>query len=326
MQVKQNVKFFVKAIDKANAAAYNRSIKPRPDERGRNVKKGIITMKKALALMLAVAFCAACFVLTTGAAAPADEFSLLPQENGKAPVTVTGGKLTYNADGSVTLTLEDTSATIAVEYTKDGTVEEEKKINMKEDGKYIVLSYVKTGSLAFAVGSAGTDGIEVIHDRKDGTDKQLMMAGMNAEAAFGVKDHITETTYAWDWQGYLNKDEGKRMPEDGIINIKSANFRVTGAVGDTLTLYRFSVVNTIPEDLGDEAEAWKPADESSEPADESSAAASEAESSAATSSAAASSTTVSSKTPVTSDAGVAAIVVLAVVAAAGAAVVIRKRG
>ena len=83
-------------------------------------------MKKALALMLAVAFCAACFVLTTGAAAPADEFSLLPQENGKAPVTVTGGKLTYNADGSVTLTLEDTSATIAVEYTKDGTVEEEK--------------------------------------------------------------------------------------------------------------------------------------------------------------------------------------------------------
>ena len=139
IQVKQNIKFFVKTIDKTNATAYNRSIKPRPDERGGNVKKGNITMKKALALVLAAAFCAACFVLTTGAAAPADEFSLLPQENGKAPVTVTGGKLTYNADGSVTLTLEDTSATIAVEYTKDGTVEEEKKINMKEDGKTVVI-------------------------------------------------------------------------------------------------------------------------------------------------------------------------------------------
>lgn len=68
IQVKQNIKFFVKTIDKTNATAYNRSIKPRPDERGGNVKKGNITMKKALALVLAAAFCAACFVLTAGAA------------------------------------------------------------------------------------------------------------------------------------------------------------------------------------------------------------------------------------------------------------------
>lgn len=119
------------------------------------------------------------------------------------------------------------------------------------------------------------------------------------------------------------------MPDDGVIECISATFPFTGAVGDTITLYRWCVASSIPEDLGKEAEAWATEDESSEPADVSSAAESEAASvaeSEAASSAAASSAAESSKTPVTGDAGVAAIVVLAVVAAAGAAVIIRKRG
>ena len=149
---------------------------------------------------------------------------------------------------------------------------------------------------------------------------------------------VNEDNYtAWDWRAYLNQGGGTRMPDDGVIECISATFPFTGAVGDTITLYRWCVASSIPEDLGKEAEAWATEDESSEPADVSSAAesetASEAESEAASvaeseaaSSAAASSAAESSKTPVTGDAGVAAIVVLAVVAAAGAAVIIRKRG
>ena len=91
-------------------------------------------MKKALALMLALAFCAACFVLTTGAAAPADEFSFLPEEGSNATITPTGCTYKINDNGSVTITLTAATGSLAVVYN-DGTILEEKNINMKEDGQ-----------------------------------------------------------------------------------------------------------------------------------------------------------------------------------------------
>ena len=280
-------------------------------------------MKKALALMLALAFCAACFVLTTGAAAPADEFSFLPEEGSNATITPTGCTYEINDNGSVTITLTAASGSLAVVYN-DGTILEEKNINMKEDGQYVLTSWTTTGS-------AVLNDVLVKHNRKDKDNADLYKTGMASSATFFK---VNEENYtAWDWRAYLSQDGGTRMPDDGIIECISSTFSFAGAVGDTITLYRWCVASSIPEDLGKEAEAWAAEDESSEPADVSSAAesetASEAESvaeSEAASSAAASSAAESSKTPVTGDAGIAAIVVLAVVAAAGAAVIIRKRG
>lgn len=284
-------------------------------------------MKKALALMLALAFCAACFVLTTGAAAPADEFSFLPEEGSNATITPTGCTYKINDNGSVTITLTAATGSLAVVYN-DGTILEEKNINMKEDGQYILTSWTTTGSAVLG-------DVLVKHNRKDKDNADLYKTGMASSATYF---EVNEDNYtAWDWRAYLNQGGGTRMPDDGVIECISATFPFTGAVGDTITLYRWCVASSIPEDLGKEAEAWATEDESSEPADVSSAAesetASEAESEAASvaeseaaSSAAASSAAESSKTPVTGDAGVAAIVVLAVVAAAGTAVIIRKRG
>ena len=284
-------------------------------------------MKKALALMLALAFCAACFVLTTGAAAPADEFSFLPEEGSNATITPTGCTYKINDNGSVTITLTAATGSLAVVYN-DGTILEEKNINMKEDGQYILTSWTTTGSAVLG-------DVLVKHNRKDKDNADLYKTGMASSATYF---EVNEDNYtAWDWRAYLNQGGGTRMPDDGVIECISATFPFTGAVGDTITLYRWCVASSIPEDLGKEAEAWATEDESSEPADVSSAAesetASEAESEAASvaeseaaSSAAASSAAESSETPVTGDAGVAAIVVLAVVAAAGTAVIIRKRG
>ena len=277
--------------------------------------------------MLALAFCAACFVLTTGAAAPADEFSFLPEEGSNATITPTGCTYKINDNGSVTITLTAATGSLAVVYN-DGTILEEKNINMKEDGQYILTSWTTTGSAVLG-------DVLVKHNRKDKDNADLYKTGMASSATYF---EVNEDNYtAWDWRAYLNQGGGTRMPDDGVIECISATFPFTGAVGDTITLYRWCVASSIPEDLGKEAEAWATEDESSEPADVSSAAesetASEAESEAASvaeseaaSSAAASSAAESSKTPVTGDAGVAAIVVLAVVAAAGAAVIIRKRG
>jgi len=284
-------------------------------------------MKKALALMLALAFCAACFVLTTGAAAPADEFSFLPEEGSNATITPTGCTYKINDNGSVTITLTAATGSLAVVYN-DGTILQEKNINMKEDGQYILTSWTTTGSAVLG-------DVLVKHNRKDKDNADLYKTGMASSATYF---EVNEDNYtAWDWRAYLNQSGGTRMPDDGVIECISATFPFTGAVGDTITLYRWCVASSIPEDLGKEAEAWATEDESSEPADVSSAAESEAASvaeseaasvaeSEAASSAAASSAAESSKTPVTGDAGVAAIVVLAVVAAAGAAVIIRKRG
>ena len=232
-------------------------------------------MKKALALMLALAFCAACFVLTTGAAAPADEFSFLPEEGSNATITPTGCTYKINDNGSVTITLTAATGSLAVVYN-DGTILEEKNINMKEDGQYILTSWTTTGSAVLG-------DVLVKHNRKDKDNADLYKTGMASSATYF---EVNEDNYtAWDWRAYLNQSGGTRMPDDGVIECISATFPFTGAVGDTITLYRWCVASSIPEDLGKEAEAWATEDESSEPADVSSAAesetASEAESEAA---------------------------------------------
>lgn len=286
-------------------------------------------MKKALALMLALAFCAACFVLTTGAVE--DELSFLPQQN--SANTATGCDYVINADGSVTVTLTATSATLEVVFN-DGSALVDNKINMKENGKVVAVSYDATGSATLGAGTITK------YTRKDKptTDDKAADLYLNSLAIdtnyANYRTTVSDTACAWDLRAYLT-DKGTYMPDDGIIEIVKTTFMFSGAVGDTITIYKYGIYADIPEDLGKESEA--PSDESSEPADVSSAAesetASEAESEAASvaeseaaSSAAASSAAESSKTPVTGDAGVAAIVVLAVVAAAGAAVIIRKRG
>lgn len=273
-------------------------------------------MKKALALMLAVAFCAACFVLTTGAVAE-NELSFLP--NDKSNNTATGCEYKINDDGSVTVTLTATSATLDVVFN-DGSALLDNKINIKEDGRYVAVSYATTGN-----GALATSTITNYMREKEG---QAQKADLYLESMAVTPDYAQfrgnegENCFTWDLRAYLTSKS--YVPASGETEIIETKFMFTGDVGDTITIYKYGIYADVPEDLGKEGEAST--DESSEPADESSAAASEAESSAATSSAAASSTTESSKTPVTSDAGVAAIVVLAVVAAAGAAVVIRKRG
>ena len=82
-------------------------------------------MKKALALVLAAAFCAACFVLTAGAAT--GSLSFLP--NDKSDNTATGCEYKINDDGSVTVTLTATEAKLEVVFN-DGSALLDNTIDM----------------------------------------------------------------------------------------------------------------------------------------------------------------------------------------------------
>ena len=146
-------------------------------------------MKKALALMLALAFCAACFVLTTGAAAPADEFSFLPEEGSNATITPTGCTYKINDNGSVTITLTAATGSLAVVYN-DGTILEEKNINMKEDGQYILTSWTTTGSAVLG-------DVLVKHNRKDKDNADLYKTGMASSATYFEvnEDNYTAVSY-----------------------------------------------------------------------------------------------------------------------------------
>ena len=44
------------------------------------------------------------------------------------------------------------------------------------------------------------------------------------------------------------------MPDDGIVQIVDTTFNFTGAVGDTITLYKYGIYADVPEDLGKEDE------------------------------------------------------------------------
>ena len=99
-------------------------------------------MKKALALVLAAAFCAACFVLTTGAVAE-NELSFLP--NDKSNNTATGCEYKINDDGSVTVTLTAATASLKAVFN-DGSQLFDNTIEMKEDGQYVAVSYATTGT------------------------------------------------------------------------------------------------------------------------------------------------------------------------------------
>ncbi len=46
------------------------------------------------------------------------------------------------------------------------------------------------------------------------------------------------------------------MPDDGIVQIVDTTFNFTGAVGDTITLYKYGIYADVPEDLGKEDEGF----------------------------------------------------------------------
>ena len=271
-------------------------------------------MKKTLALVLAVVLCAACFAFASSAA---DALSFLPEADSE--VAAEGCEYVINDDGSVTITLTAASAKLTVIYKDvvENTIYEEKEVNVTEN-KYVVYSFDVTGS-------AQVGDVHVTYNRANKDNADLFKSSMSTVADYAkykVEEYCGENYNAWAFGTYLSERDDY-LPEDGIISFNAVEYPITGAVGDTVTFYNFSVVSTIPENLGSEGDVT---DESSEA--ESSEEPSESVSSeepTESTEAPAESSEAESSTPSTGDAGIVAVAAVALIAIVGAAVVIRKR-
>ena len=203
-------------------------------------------MKKALALVLAAAFCAACFVLTAGAAT--GSLSFLP--NDKSNNTATGCEYKINDDGSVTVTLTATEAKLEVVFN-DGSALLDNTIDMQNDGKYVAVSYVATGNAAIGFGTITN--YTRPDKAADGKLADLYYNSMINDSAYAqYQGNVVEgRCFTWDLGSYLSSKLQDGDPDTEIIK---TTFIFTGAVGDTITLYKYGIYADVPEDLGKEDE------------------------------------------------------------------------
>ena len=197
-------------------------------------------MKKFIsAILVLMLVFTSLFVISTSAA-EADDIvhSLLPaadDTNGK--VTTNNCEYTCNADGSVTFTVTGAGASVNVVYAEGATVWAGDAFNAKE-GAYFVVDY---GS---ADGATLGQNTQAHYTRKDkeaaGTVADLWLTSMEGSDYTQYQKAKGDGYVIWDIGTYISSSDSKVF-EDGMHRFTSLELYIEGAVGSSVTVYRFYV-------------------------------------------------------------------------------------
>ena len=197
-------------------------------------------MKKFISaiLVLMLVFTSLFVISTSAAEADSIVHSLLPAANDvNGKVTTNNCDITYNEDGSVTFTVTGAGASVNIVYAEGATVWAGDAFNVRE-GAYVVFDY---GS---ADGATLGQSTQAHYTRKDkeanGTVADLWLTSMqtmtNYQKASGEGYGI------WSLGDYLVTEKGDAgIFEDNMHRFTSLELYIEGAVGSSVTVYRFYV-------------------------------------------------------------------------------------
>ena len=154
-------------------------------------------------------------------------------------------ELKYERDGSVKITITGANPLLTVTWIEGTTIYQGGAIDLSENA-YFCLDYGVTGSAALGESTI------FYYTRKDKAEKndlaQLWYVSMavNAEyASYRTQHNLDETGcyVVWDWGKYINNDAANKLCDDKLHHFVKMEMPITGAVGDTITLYSLCVVN-----------------------------------------------------------------------------------
>ncbi len=201
-------------------------------------------MKKLISLFAALILVLTAVVSISATAAEADNIllNLLPAKddmNGK--VTTNNCDVTYNDDGTVTLTVTGADAWVNVAF-KDGTTVIEEKPFKPAEAALVVYDY---GSADGATLDGGTI-IYYTRKDKDPESATLWLSSMQDTATYAQQSKVAGPGYGvWDLGDYLVNVKGQsHIFDDGVHHITSVNMKVTGPVGSSVTVYRLYMGNS----------------------------------------------------------------------------------
>ena len=154
-------------------------------------------------------------------------------------------ELTYERDGSVKITITGANPLLTVTWIEGTTVYQGGAIDLNENA-YFCIDYGVTGSAALG------DQTIFYYTRKDKAAindlAQLWYVSMAVSAdyvSYRTQHHVDETGayVVWDWGKYINDDAAKKLFDDKQHRFMRMEMPMSGAVGDTITLYSLCVVN-----------------------------------------------------------------------------------
>ena len=197
-------------------------------------------MKKFISVLLALLLAVTGIFALTASAAEEDTIihSLLPSNKSEDGVlTSSGCTIAYNDDGSVTITLTETAASVTMTFIDGSIIYADHPFNVNE-GAYFVYDY------------ASADGAELggtciaYYTRKDkeaaGTYAELWLVSMEGSDYAQYSKASGEGFGIWDLGSYISSSDAKKF-DDGLHRFVSVTFPVNGPVGSSLTLYRYYV-------------------------------------------------------------------------------------
>lgn len=197
-------------------------------------------MKKLVSVLLALLLAVTGVFALTASAAEEDTIihSLLPSNKSEDGVlTSSGCTIAYNDDGSVTITLTATAASVTMTYIDGSIIYADHPFNVNE-GAYFVYDY------------ASADGAELggtciaYYTRKDkeaaGTYAELWLVSMESSDYAQYSKASGEGFGIWDLGSYISSSNAKKF-DDGLHRFVSVTFPINGPVGSSLTLYRYYI-------------------------------------------------------------------------------------
>ncbi|MGM9658867.1 MAG: hypothetical protein ACI3W9_07775 [Eubacteriales bacterium] len=197
-------------------------------------------MKKLVSVLLAMLLAVTGVFALTASAAEEDTIihSLLPSNKSEDGVlTSSGCTIAYNDDGSVTITLTATAASVTMTYIDGSIIYADHPFNVNE-GAYFVYDY------------ASADGAELggtciaYYTRKDkeaaGTYAELWLVSMESSDYAQYSKASGEGFGIWDLGSYISSSDAKKF-DDGLHRFVSVTFPINGPVGSSLTLYRYYI-------------------------------------------------------------------------------------
>lgn len=193
-------------------------------------------MKRFLAFLLVLTLVTAFAFSFSASAEESVLLDLLPKKDMNSDMlSCTGCALDYNFDGSVTVTMTATSATVVVTLVDGGTILMGEPLDLSKNA-FVVADY----------GSA--DGVTLVihanYTRKDkeaaGTVADLFLSSMESSEYAQYAKTKGSGYVIWDWGTYVSSAPAKIF-DNKLHRFTRVEYTFTGAVGTKLTLYRFYV-------------------------------------------------------------------------------------
>lgn len=235
---------------------------------------------KRLLVLLALCMAFAMVIPAVAGVASADSFvdledvivDLLPtkQLSKDGHVTAANCDVKYERDGSVKITITGANPMLTATWIDGTTVYQGGPIDLSENA-YFCIDFGVTGSAGIG------DQTIFYYTRKDKAAANdlaqlwyVSMAVSGDYASYRTQHHLDETGgyVVWDWGKYINDGAATKLFDDKIHRFMRMEMPLTGAVGDTITLYSLCVVNNPDTNgLGDvRPVADEPTESSEEPA------------------------------------------------------------